>query len=219
VYEQKHDLYKNNDNPFSFFEIKLRKNAIEKMFPEKLWTELTFFPDLFHDHFSYIDSVNPITPGMKNIIGSLIENPFKGTMEEVFTEAKIVELFLLQVDNHKTEKSPGLRKKDIDKLIATKEYIDKNYRDKIRIIDLARFVGTNQQTLKTGFKDLFGTTIFGYYNDLRMEMAKHLLIEENKQVSEVAEEIGYKNPHHFTAAFKRTFGVLPSELKGKKYLS
>ena len=76
-------------------------------------------------------------------------------------------------------------------------------------------MGTNQQTLKKGFKELFGTTIWGYYNNLRMETAKDLLINQEKSIAEVADNIGYKNPQHFTVAFKKKYGILPSILKYK----
>jgi len=213
-FECEHELHKNNDNPLSFFDIKLKKSAIARMIPEKLWQELHFPQDLSCNKIAYTDSIKPVTPEMRYIIENIFNNPFKGITEEVFIEAKIVELFLLQVANLKTPQSPGFRTEDLEKLIATKEYIDQNYHKKIRIIDLAKLVGTNQQMLKTGFKHLFGTTIFGYYNDLRMEKAKHLLLDEAKLVAEVADEMGYKNPHHFTVAFKKKFGVLPRELRG-----
>jgi AraC-like DNA-binding protein len=40
----------------------------------------------------------------------------------------------------------------------------------------------------------------------------YTLLQDDKSVSEVAELIGYKNPHHFTAAFKKRFGFLPSQV-------
>jgi YesN/AraC family two-component response regulator len=46
-----------------------------------------------------------------------------------------------------------------------------------------------------------------------MEYAKKLLEKEGLQVKEVAPILGYKNPHHFTVAFKKKFGVNPSHLR------
>jgi AraC-like DNA-binding protein len=46
-----------------------------------------------------------------------------------------------------------------------------------------------------------------------MEQAKHMLLEQGKTVGEAADQAGYRNAHHFTAAFKKYFGYLPSQLK------
>jgi AraC-like DNA-binding protein len=213
-FEGAHELYKDNSNPFTFFEIKLDLHAIKKIFPGKVWQELSFMGNLLNGTTSFIDSIRPVTPQMKCVIYDMCNSPFKETIEEVYLKAKVIELFLLQAESHKTPQNTDLRKADVDKLIATKEFIDRNYQEKIRIIDLAKIAGTNQQLLKKGFKTMFGTTIFGYYNDLRMERARHLLLESGKSVAEVSDEIGYKNPQHFTVAFKKKFGLLPKDLKG-----
>jgi AraC-like DNA-binding protein len=60
---------------------------------------------------------------------------------------------------------------------------------------------------------LFGTTVFGYLTDIRMQEARRLLVDEKLYVGEVAERMGYQQPHHFTAAFKRKFGVLPKKIR------
>jgi AraC-like DNA-binding protein len=46
-----------------------------------------------------------------------------------------------------------------------------------------------------------------------MEYAKLLIQEEGKYITEVARVLGYKNPHHFSAAFKKKFGIIPSAIK------
>ncbi len=213
-FEGEHEQYKDNMNPFSFFEIKLGHDAVKNLFPEELWHELSFIKKLFDGSTSSIDSIKPVTPQMNSVICDMCNCPFTGTMSKAYLEAKVIELFLLQAESHKPLKNVTLKKQDVDKLIATKDFIDENYLEKLRIIDLAKIAGTNQQMLKTGFRELFGTTVFGYYNDLRMERAKHLLVSEEKRVTEVADEMGYKNPQHFTVAFKKKFGVLPKDLKG-----
>lgn len=210
-----HELYKDNTLPFSFFEIKISKKVTQDIFPEEMWNEMDFVNPLFTTQNSHIKSVKPITPQMQFIISDICRNPFKGYMRKSYLEAKVIELFLLQVESHRNIQKENLRKDETDKIIAARDYLDQNYNKKIRIIDLARTMGTNQQTLKKGFKELFGTTIWGYYNNLRMETAKDLLINQEKSIAEVADNIGYKNPQHFTVAFKKKYGILPSILKYK----
>lgn len=210
-----HELYKENTQPFSFFEIKISKKVTQDIFPEEIWDETNFINPLFTAQNSHIGSVKSITPQMQFVISSICQNPFKGYMKKSYLEAKVIELFLLQAESHSNIQDGTLRKDDIEKIMAAKDYLDKNYNKKIRIIDLARTIGTNQQTLKKEFKELFGMTIWEYYNDLRMEMAKDLLIHQEKSIAEVADKIGYKNPQHFTFAFKKKYGILPKTLKYK----
>lgn len=63
------------------------------------------------------------------------------------------------------------------------------------------------------FRETFGESIFDYIADLRMTHARDLLFDGKYQINEVARIVGYKNPHHFSTAFRRTFGIRPSEMK------
>lgn len=71
----------------------------------------------------------------------------------------------------------------------------------------------NDFKLKEGFKELFENTVFGYLADVRMQKAYSLLQSKEHSIAEIAHLIGYKNPHHFSAAFKKKFDVAPSKLK------
>jgi AraC family transcriptional activator of pyochelin receptor len=91
----------------------------------------------------------------------------------------------------------------------------KNLNSPYSIEELARIAGINRTKLQDGFKDLFGTTIFGYITDTRLEDARKHIMDggHNKTIAEIATMSGYKNAQHFTAAFKRKYGYLPKELK------
>lgn len=67
--------------------------------------------------------------------------------------------------------------------------------------------------LKSGFKQLFNTTVFGHLRTVRMQEPRRLLLEENMYVNEVTDKVGYKYPHHFTAAFKKEFHMTPHEFQ------
>lgn len=78
----------------------------------------------------------------------------------------------------------------------------------------------SDRTLRRGFIELFGTTVFRYLTDKRMESAEQLLRQGNITVAEVASVVGYSHQGRFAEAFKRRFGITPSEcLLGKKSVS
>ena len=160
-----------------------------------------------------------ITPSMLTIIHEIINCPRKDEYRKLFMEAKVLELLLLQLDqigqynlcsgNYNTSKTI------IDKIHYAKEIILGKLNSPMHLVDLAKVVGTNECTLKKEFKNIFGTTVFGYIRDSKMEEAKNMLLNLNLPVKEVSDMVGYKNPQHFSTAFKRKFGVSPSVLLKK----
>lgn len=156
-----------------------------------------------------------ILPRMHAIIHDMYHTTYHGHLKDLYLEAKTIELFLLQVvqlDHQGDVGQMKLKKQDIECLHDIKQYIELNFDQPLSIAGLSRKAGINQMKLKTGFKQLFHTTVFGYLHSLRMQEAKKLLVEENMSVNEVAGRAGYKHPHHFTTAFKKEFNVTPSRL-------
>jgi AraC family transcriptional regulator len=72
-------------------------------------------------------------------------------------------------------------------------------------------VGLNQLKLKRGFRSLFGMGVYSLFQRHRMERARELLSHHN--VTETALMLGYSNISHFSAAFRKQFGVLPGEAR------
>jgi AraC-like DNA-binding protein len=75
---------------------------------------------------------------------------------------------------------------------------------------IALLVGINDCKLKAGFRQVFGTTVFGYLHNCRMERSRQLLEAGEMTVTEAAQAVGFVSRGHFAAAFKRRFGVNPS---------
>ncbi|SEN23099.1 AraC-type DNA-binding protein [bacterium A37T11] len=105
-----------------------------------------------------------------------------------------------------------IKEKDLQKLHEVKSLVESNLRRPSSLTELSQQSGLNEFKLKKGFKELFGHTVFGYLNELRMKRGKELL-KEGYTVGETADAVGYKNAHHFTAAFKKKWGILPSKVK------
>lgn len=156
-----------------------------------------------------------ITRLMQANIYQMMHCERKGYMKKLFLEAKVIEMLMLQLEQYEqnTHTSTTLKPQDVDKIHAVKTILEEHTLQSFTLMELARQVGLNDFKLKKGFKEIFGTTVFGYLSDLRMEHARHLLLEEKKTVAEAADATGFSQPHHFSAAFKKKFGYLPSKLK------
>ncbi|GLX66980.1 helix-turn-helix transcriptional regulator [Paenibacillus glycanilyticus] len=80
------------------------------------------------------------------------------------------------------------------------------------LAELAKLVSVSDWTLKEGFREMFGTTVFGYLRQARMDAGRRYL-EQGMNVNEASNAVGYSNPSHFAAEFRRRFGINPSLLK------
>ncbi len=165
----------------------------------------------------FFPASQPISPAMKRIILEFIHCPYTGTVRRLFLEAKVMELLVLQIDSlnqyRKYASEKKIKKEDIEKLYYVREILDKNPAHDYSLSGISELTGLNDFKLKQGFKAIFNDTVFGYLTNVRMEKARNLLLESTDSIAEVAFAIGYKNPQHFSVAFKRKFGCLPKSLR------
>ncbi|WP_353120464.1 AraC family transcriptional regulator [Myroides odoratus] len=156
----------------------------------------------------------PINHQMYEILHQIIYCDKQGIFKRLFLEAKVIELLLLQLEQFYGE-SPyqgSLKKQEIDKIYAVRDFMLQNLDSTYSLVDLAHRVGTNEFILKKGFKELFGTTVISFWTHEKMEHAKTLLADQTLNISEISDRIGYKNQRHFSTAFKKKYGVSPSAL-------
>lgn len=157
-----------------------------------------------------------ITLEMQKAVHDLLNNSLQGNLRTLLMEAKVMELVALQLNQLASESKrtkPGLTGLDIDVFHDLRSYLHTHFTEDLSLRQLARMFGLNDFKLKRGFKDLFQTTVFDYIHTLRMEYAYRLLLEDKMFVNEVSGLIGYKNPNHFSTAFKRKYGICPGALK------
>lgn len=81
------------------------------------------------------------------------------------------------------------------------------------ITELAKMVNISETKLKTNFKIIYGMPIYQYFQKARMRAAREALETNKYSIKQVAREMGYANLSNFSTAFRKEFGILPSELK------
>jgi AraC-like DNA-binding protein len=158
-----------------------------------------------------------ITPEISSILNSMKHSQHEGFHKKLFLESKVLELLVIQFaqyDDYQTQSlKQKLKKIDLHKMHEVKNIIISNLEKQLPLRSLAHMVGTNEFNLKKQFKTAFGTTVYGYLNQYKMEQAKSMLIKGETKISEVSVKMGYKYPTHFTSAFKKYFGYLPTKIK------
>lgn len=200
------------------FEIHLTEQYFKKLVNQECLLFMNMAESIEKKQIAFMGKQNhPITARMNAVISDISNCDKTGTLKRLFLEAKVLELLMLQVEqfeqSDQTVTGKFLNEYDVEKLHYAKFLIENNLANPYSLMDLSRKIGLNEFKLKKGFRDQFQTTVFGYIYTLRMEQAHRSLLDTNKSIMEISEEVGYKNAHHFTSAFKRKYNVLPSQLR------
>lgn len=141
---------------------------------------------------------------------------YKGLTRKIYMESKIYELIALSHYSLDQEKETiNLAGNDVEKIKHAAQLIRENIDHPFTIVELARQVGVNQTKLKDGFKSVFGDTVFGYLQEIRMTKARHYLSDTTLSIQEISYLSGYQNVSNFSIAFKRMFGYPPTKLRIK----
>jgi len=133
----------------------------------------------------------------------------------LYLKAKAYELFSLifQKDIDKEiEKCPFIMNDDhIMRIKLAKDIIIAEYDNPPTLVELSKKIDLSLKKLKQGFKEVYGSPVFQYLLEYKMNLSKQLLVGGNYNVNEVSMRLGYSTASHFIAAFKRRFGITPKQ--------
>jgi AraC-like DNA-binding protein len=153
------------------------------------------------------------------VLEALLNHPYTDSLENIFINAQSQMLLLYSLECMVGEKEvEGFQCKflaneaDREKIVRAREILLRHIGEPLTIRELSRKVAINECYLKKGFKEMFGTTIFDFYQGQRMEHARYLLYEKGLSVTEVSVMLGYSSISHFSTAFKKHTGLKPCEL-------
>lgn len=100
--------------------------------------------------------------------------------------------------------------------IDLEAYMNHNYKYNIPLTSFAKLTGRSLSTYKRHFTKLFDTTPEKWLQQKRLEQAHFLISKKKQRPSEVYLEVGFENLSHFSFAFKKQFGLTPTELSDRK---
>ena len=201
------------------FEIYVKPSLLQNLLGTEFENSFKKLKEAIVNSNSFVlwDKSKFIPPNIRSKINEIIQCPYKGEIRKTYLESKLTVLlidFLLGRQTSKLSKNNiKLLNSDYLALVKVEAYIRNNLKEPLKILDLADIAGFNTTKLKRDFKKVYGVPVFKYITALRMEAAKSLITQDGATIAFAAYEVGYANPQHFTTAFKRTMGYLPSELK------
>ena len=163
-------------------------------------------------------SVSPIriTPAMLGTINRVTRSFPESALSKLFLESQVMELLarafdgVASDDRHNGHRLPP---GDVDKIYAARAILLSRVEDPPSLAELTRLVGTNEFKLKKGFREVFGTSAYALLLDHKLETARRLLLDTGMSIAEVAYRVGYSHPAHLTNAFRKKYGIRPSDLR------
>ncbi|TYP97485.1 AraC-like DNA-binding protein [Tenacibaculum adriaticum] len=185
-----------------------------------LCLEETFFINFQEKHkiktveFKSTDTFVKIlkTELLQNYINSL--KPYYNgglSIKEAFQEVKYEELILILLQNQ-----PELAGIFFDfgppEKLNIEAFMNKNYAFNVNLERFAYLTGRSLSAFKRDFKDIFNDTPSRWLTQKRLQEAYFLIDKKNKRPSEIYLDLGFEALSHFSFAFKKHFGLTPSEL-------
>ncbi len=164
----------------------------------------------------YYDT-RPISPAMSVVLSQIMESKIHESIQTLYFKGKVYELlslFFNKSEDADVEQCPFLvDEENVRKIRKAKEIILNQMTEPPTLQELSTEIGLNIKTLKEGFKQIYGDTVYGYLLDHKMNEARSMLNSKQHNINEISLKLGYSTSSHFIAAFKKKFGTTP-----KKYL-
>ncbi|SDQ48770.1 AraC-type DNA-binding protein [Chryseobacterium soldanellicola] len=211
--ETQTELWTENQEILKYIRIQISYQYIFNLInPESSNESAEIFEKMIKNYFIFLHQETPphLTVEMHLILREILSYSKKGMLQKLFVEAKIIKLLILIFEqfNEKniSEKTPKIA-------FIIKKFVDENYHKNIKVEEIGKLIGINQNKIRKEFKSQYHITVTDYISELRMLKAKKLIIDKEIMIKEIAFECGYEYVQNFTRAFRKKFGLSPEKLR------
>jgi AraC-like DNA-binding protein len=135
-------------------------------------------------------------------------------LSNFYQRLKVQELLYLvfgKLQKRESQQHSAVHKEDVEKLELIRTAILADLSVPPGLPELAKMAGFGETKMKDLFKQVFGDTIYNYYQQARMEEAAFLLKHGGLSVSETGYQLGFSNLSHFGRLFEKYHGVKPKK--------
>jgi AraC family transcriptional regulator len=94
------------------------------------------------------------------------------------------------------------------------DYVENSLGDEIDVPMLATVASLSPAHFARAFAATVGMTPFNYVMTRRLARARELLQDTRRPALDIALDVGFKTPSHFTTRFRREFGLTPRDVRG-----
>lgn len=153
-------------------------------------------------------------PRCEHVFRELYENT--AYFDFPYLQLKVIELLMLLSRIPRSEQN-GLYHSNyqIERIQHIRDHLLTNRDQYVSLSQLAAEHDISVSHLQKLFKQIYGMPIYHYIREYRLEQASVELTTSGKRITEIAQDAGYDNASKFTAAFKKRYGVTPSQYRAK----
>lgn len=231
IFPETHVKMKSASNDLPSIQVLKGKLNIETYYPGKTKfksifigidsTMLVKFLGLKNDDNPFIDMINSeqpilfeelVSPKIQEVALEIMESDITDSLSDFFFKIKAEELICLTLKElFKRESSTvhALNEIDVQKIYKIRDKILNEISVPPVIKDLASEIGMSESKFKRLFKQIFGDSLFSYYQKFRMKEAARLLKTNKLSVAEVGFSMGFSNLSHFSKVFEEHNGMKP----------
>jgi AraC-like DNA-binding protein len=150
----------------------------------------------------------PLLKVVDELVTQQVQEPFRLFFLRIKAEELICRL-LMELDKREETQLYPMNDQDIETVYKVKDQILAHLEVPPLIGDLAVQASMSPTKLKRLFRQIFGHSIFNYYQQFRMKEAARLLREDKLSVSDAGYQLGFTNLSHFSRVFEEHMGMKP----------
>ncbi|MES2132887.1 MAG: AraC family transcriptional regulator [Bacteroidota bacterium] len=153
-----------------------------------------------------------VSPAIQKVANEIANAKIQPGLQQFYFKLKAEELICLLFEEllkRENVNVASLNVNDVEIIYKIRDHIIHKLNEPPVISDLAKMAGFSESKLKRIFKQIFGNSIFNYYQSFRMQEAARLLKEQKLTVSEVGYHMGFSNLSHFGKLFEEHIGMKP----------
>lgn len=160
-----------------------------------------------------------LSPEMKDVAAEIVDSFIPEELNNFFYNVKaqeLIYLFFRELLKRQELKSYPINAADVRSAYRVRDRIIADLSVVPKLAELASFSGMSESKLKRLFKQIFGHSIYNYYQLLRIREAAYLLRERKLSVSEAGYKLGFTNLSHFTRLFEKYMGLKPKKYSASR---
>ena len=155
-----------------------------------------------------------MTAETKLLLKNLSTVDMQDNLSHFYMQIKVQELLYLifyKLSTRENAPHQNINNSDAARLLHIRNEVISDLSVPPVLRELAQIAAMSETKLKQLFKQAFGTTIYNYYQQARMEEAAFLLKQGKHSVAEVGYEMGFSNLSHFSRLFEKHYGLNPKK--------
>ncbi|MBU9219781.1 helix-turn-helix transcriptional regulator [Burkholderia multivorans] len=155
------------------------------------------------------------TPRATALAEQIVRPPaYQPMLQAIYLESRVLELLAeafapLETDAVQTVDAP-LGSRDYRRMAELRAFLASDAAQELSIDDIARHAGMSVNAMQRQFRAAYGTTVFDFVREQRLQRARLALERDAVSVKQAAALAGYTSAANFATAYKRRFGVTPT---------